>query len=66
MKANLLRKVRKEVKIYQRNNFYYVVSKYYEMSTSCKSIEDAKAEYRRNVIWLANYLFGRKYKRRIL
>lgn len=68
MKTKLLKKVRKKVKIYKRNNEYYVLSDNFVIA-SCfifKNVEDAKDEYRRNVLVLARYFFGKKYKSRIL
>lgn len=63
MKTKLLRKAKKEIKIYKRNKKFYVVYGSIEMEHS--NIESARRNYRNRVISRANEIFGFKPKSKI-
>ena len=63
MKTKLLRKVRKKIKLYERNGLYYVDTGYYIRDEMNKQ---EALDYRRYwIILTAEDIFGFKHKHRI-
>ena len=63
MKAKLLKKARRKIKMYKRNNTYYVDTGFLVSEFSVK--ENALAYYRRWVVYRAEEMFGFKPKNRL-
>lgn len=65
MKAKLLRKVRKLVRLYERNKTYYIENKFIGRVFTIKNYDEAINSYRIETRIAARCLYSRKYKKRL-
>lgn len=63
MKAKLLKKVRRRVKLFKRNSIYIVKGP--ELRSEFKYENEALRYYRSSILYEAKYIFGFKPKKRL-
>ena len=67
MKAKLLKKCRKIVKIQKRNKWYFITNSNFDVEVRFKTtfLHTALKDYRRELLDFAKQEFGTKFKKRI-